>query len=78
MSGVIDASNGLIVSDPEYDIIENFGPVKAGASKSICPANSYMGGIENKDETMGVYLYVVHFPQVTRHLICRYSTFFDL
>jgi len=55
MSGLIDASNGLIVSDPEYAIIENFGPVKAGASKSICPANSYMCGIENKAETVGIY-----------------------
>lgn len=55
MSGVIDASNGLIVSDPEYAIIENFGPVKAGVSKSICPANSYMCGIENKAETVGIY-----------------------
>jgi len=45
-SGAVDASNGLNVPDPEYEIITKYGAV-ANSVKATCPANSYMCGLQD-------------------------------
>lgn len=54
-SGLIDASNGITVPNPEYLLIDKFGPVKAGASRAICPQNSYVCGLENIASNQDLY-----------------------
>jgi len=54
-SGLIDASNGITMPNPEYFLIDKFGPVKAGASRAICPQNSYVCGLENIASNQDLY-----------------------
>lgn len=46
-NAVIDASNGLLIPEPDYLSFGDSGVVSNSSSRSICPRNTYVCGIEN-------------------------------